>query len=190
VANRIDFAASSDGSLFRVFVSHWPSQGQPENVLARATVASRLNDQVKEIDGQALNASIILLGDFNDEPFDKSLSWHLPATRDRNLAKKKNGLFYNPFWRRLGESEPHSFSPLRKGAGGTYFHRSGTITQWRTFDQILFSAAFLGGGEWHLNETYTTILQSEFLVELVQDEAFNFDHLPVLGVIERKTSNQ
>jgi hypothetical protein len=173
VANRIDFVSASDAALFHIFVSHWPSRGQDENILSRETVAERLNDQVKEIYEQSANASIILLGDYNDDPFDKSLSWHLPATRDRHLAVKKR-LFYNPFWRQLGESEPHTFSNTKRSAGGSYFYRSGTITRWHTFDQILFSSAFLGGSKWHLNEEDTMILRTEYLIELVQNSAVFF----------------
>jgi hypothetical protein len=189
VANRIDFLSSSDDSLFHVFVSHWPSRGQHENILSRETIAERLNDQVKAIHEQSVNASIILIGDYNDDPFDKSLSWHFPATRDRQLAVKKR-LFYNPFWRQLGESEPHTFNNSKKSAGGSYFYRSGAITRWHTFDQILFSPAFLGGSDWHLNEEDTMIVRTEYLIELVQNDAVSFDHLPVLSVIEREINKK
>jgi len=185
VANRIDFISAPDAVVFHIFVSHWPSRGQDENILSRETVAERLNDQVKAIYEKSPNPSIILLGDYNDDPFDKSLSWHLPATRDRQLAIRKR-LFYNPFWRQLGESEPHSFSNIKKSGAGSYFYRSGTMTQWHTFDQILFSSAFLGGSDWHLKEDETVILGTEYLIELVKNAAVHFDHLPILSVIERK----
>jgi hypothetical protein len=190
VAHRIDFGSFSSGCLFHIFVSHWPSRGgsggQEENIQFREKIADRLLEQVQKIDEQSPNAAIILLGDFNDEPFDKSLSSNLTATRDRHLTKTKKALLYNPFWRQLGESEPHSFLNPKKSAAGSYFYRKGTFSRWHTFDQILFSAAFLGNSEWHLNEQGTIILRPEFLIDLVQNENFFFDHLPVLGAIERK----
>ena len=186
IANRIELVSTSDNSLFHLFVSHWPSRGtSEETVLRRETIASRLKDQITAIEERSKDPAIILLGDFNDEPFDKSLSWNLLATRDRHLAQTRKGFLYNPFWRRLGEFEPHVFASAKCGAAGTYFYKNGTATRWHTFDQILFSSAFLGTGEWHLNERDTMILQTEFLVDLVQNEAALFDHLPILSVIER-----
>ncbi len=186
VANQIAFATPTTSPL-NVFISHWPSRGSTEeNIVARKSLATYLRRHVTEIENQSPNASIILLGDFNDEPFDESLAGHLLATRDRRLASTSKGFLYNPFWRLLGESEPHTLAKPGKGAGGSYFHSRGMDTRWRTFDQILFSAAFWGDGEWHLNERDTLILNPQSLVDLVEDDKVIFDHLPVLSVIERK----
>jgi hypothetical protein len=153
-------------------------------------LAGKLRDKVAELEQQATSAGILLLGDFNDEPFDKSLADHLLATRDRELAKTKKGFLYNPFWRCLGEAHPHKHPMLARASSGSFFHRTGHRTRWRTFDQILFSAAFLGGGEWHLNEEQTTILRPELLVELVQTKDVIFDHFPVIGTIEKEPSQR
>ena len=186
IANRIDFECISDGSHFHLFVSHWPSRGvREENILMRETIADRLKAQIRAIEEIAADAAIIVVGDFNDEPFDQSLAWNMLATRDRGLAKTKTGYLYNPFWRRLGESKPHTSLDTKGGAAGSCFYRTETSTRWRTFDQMLFSSAFLGKGEWHLNEDQTTILESDFLIELVQSDDVHFDHLPVLSVVER-----
>ncbi len=63
-----------------------------------------------------------------------------------------------------------------------YFHKNGKITRWRTFDQIIFSSAFLGHTEWHLNEDLTGILDIEKDLKI-------FDHFPVYGVIEKVQSH-
>jgi hypothetical protein len=182
LANRIDFVSIPDNSLLHIFVSHWPSRVfTEENKRRRTTLAMRLKDQIESIRDSAPNASIILMGDFNDEPFDESLSYHLLATRDRHLAKSKKGFLYNPFWRQIGESEPHFLGNTKIGSAGSCFHKNGgNETRWRTFDQILFSPAFLGGGDWYLNEQNTMILRTETLIELVQNNTVFFDHLPIL----------
>lgn len=186
VANRVDFVSLTDGQPFHVFISHWPSRGTNEqNILSRKTIANRLKDQLNELDQRSPGAAMIIMGDFNDEPFDESISWNLLATRDRSLATTKEGYLYNPFWRQLGESQPHTRSFSKTGTAGSCFYKGSTDTQWRTFDQILFSPAFLGKSKWHLNEEETIILRTDYLIELVQNDKVHFDHLPIVSVIER-----
>jgi len=187
LATRIDLSIEN-GDSFIVFVSHWPGRGtSEETIAARRVLGSRLREKVTEIEQASASCPpVILLGDFNDEPFDESLAEQLLATRDRQLVRSKTGFLYNPFWRLLGESTPHSYSATAKGIGGSYFHRSGQTTRWRTFDQIIFSAAFLGTGNWHLNEEETIILKLDFLIDLIQANDGFFDHLPVISVIERQ----
>jgi hypothetical protein len=186
IANRIDFVSLSDGLPLHFFVSHWPSRGtNEETLLSRKTIATRLKDQINAIDERSPGAAVIVMGDFNDEPFDESISWHLLATRDRQLARTKGGYLYNPFWRQLGESQPHAPSFPKRGAAGSCFYKGATDTRWRTYDQILVSSAFLGNTNWHLNEAETTIVRTEFLIDLVQGDKLYFDHLPILTAIER-----
>jgi endonuclease/exonuclease/phosphatase family metal-dependent hydrolase len=185
IANRIDFTAS-DRSPFHVFISHWPSRGiVDENILARETVADRLRTQITELEDVLPGAAIIVMGDFNDEPFDRSLAWHMLATRDRELARGGRGYLYNPFWRRLGEAKPYSYLRTEDGVAGSCVYTRETSTHWRTFDQILFSSAFLGNAAWHLNEGETNILRTVDLVALLRDQDLHFDHLPVFSVVER-----
>jgi hypothetical protein len=186
ISNQIDFVSLSDGLPVHVFVSHWPSRStNEENILSRETIAVRLRDQLNTLHERSPKAAMIVMGDFNDEPFDASISWHLLATRDRQLAKTKENYLYNPFWRKLGESEPYNGSISGFGTAGSCIYKGGTDTHWRTFDQILFSSAFLGGSEWHLNEEETMIIRTEYLIDLLHDDKVHFDHLPVLSVIER-----
>lgn len=186
VANRVDFVSQSDGVPIHVFVSHWPSRtSSEENLLSRKTIASRLKEQLDILSANCSNPAVIVMGDFNDEPFDESLSWHLLATRDRHLAKTKDGYLYNPFWRHLGESQPHSRFLSKTDSAGSCFYRSSSETRWRTFDQMLFSSALLGKSPWHLNESKTMILRTEFLINLIQNDGVHFDHLPIISVIEK-----
>jgi hypothetical protein len=62
-------------------------------------------------------------------------------------------------------------------------------TKWRTFDQIIFSSAFLEQSEWQLNENYTQILQFQPFNDFVSKANEIFAHLPVIGVIEREGTN-
>jgi hypothetical protein len=105
-------------------------------------LAGRLGEKLREINSATADPLVILMGDFNDEPFDESMVTLLPSTRDRTLARA-GGFLYNPFWRFLGEMVPYRIGENFQGHGGTFFHRAGVETRWLTFDQILFSSAFV-----------------------------------------------
>lgn len=191
VANRVDFLVANAEKPFHVFVSHWPSRLWCEkNGADRHLLGVRLRDAVEELHKLYGNApNTILLGDFNDEPFDASLSEQLLAARDRRLVRKNPVLLYNPFWRCLGEPIPHVPGTRCLSYSGSYFHASGAETHWRTFDQIIFSSAFLGQSEWQLNENYTQILQFQPFDDFVSKTNEIFDHFPVISVIEREGAN-
>jgi len=190
IAQRVDFMIQAHGKL-HVFVSHWPSLSWcHENSADRHLLGVRLRDAIVDVSPEHEKlANVILVGDYNDEPFDASLAGQLMATRDRGLASKKPHLLYNPFWRHLGCPTLSSSDNTDEGSGGTYFHKNGEITRWRTFDQIIFSSAFLGHGNWHLNEELTGILDFAELRERVMDNKEIFDHFPVIGVIDEVKKN-
>jgi hypothetical protein len=191
VANRLDLMINETGDPLHIFISHWPSRlFCPQNSADRHTLGFKLREAVQEIDNSYPGpAQIILLGDYNDEPFDSSLAEHLLAVRDRILVRKNPQLLYNPFWRHLGEALPYLHGTSCDSHSGSCFHSSGLETKWRTFDQIIFSAAFIGPSKWHLNETHTQILQFSPFVDSVFPTKDIFDHFPVLSVIEREAHN-
>ena len=138
VAQKLDVIVKDSSSPFHIFTSHWPSRlWCHEDSSDRHYLGMRLRDSIDEIlqkDDQ--NPHILLLGDYNDEPFNKSLSEHVMATRDKSLVYKHKHLMYNPFWNYLGSRfETDQIF-------GTYYYNSGKITKWHTFDQIIFSHAF------------------------------------------------
>lgn len=188
VAQRFDFAIPEHDIPLHIFISHWPSRlHMKQNDPDRSYLGMKLRSFVdKLIEIYNEEASFILLGDYNDEPFDSSLSEHLMATRDRDLAQKRTSLLYNPFWRKLGHNYAYSHNQVEtKCNAGTYYYKSDTITRWRTFDQMIFSSSFLGRSKWHLNEELTQIINISEYRDLVLNPKEIFDHFPVLGVIER-----
>jgi len=94
----------ADSTLFYLFVSHWQSRLYcPENHPDRHTLGIRLRDAVDEIRVSSEPPSyIILLGDYNDEPFDASLSKQLMATRDI-LHSVKNCVFSKSWKRKVNK---------------------------------------------------------------------------------------
>lgn len=191
LANQIVFRVPETDRPFYIFVVHWPSRMWcQQNDADRHFLGIRLRDAVEELyESWGGPVHTIILGDFNDEPFDFSLSKQLFASRDRTLVRKEPKLLYNPFWRCLGETKPHTPNIPCRSYGGSYFYRSGKSTQWHTFDQIIFSSTFLGRSEWHLNENYTQILPLHPLDRAISKSNEIFDHFPIISVIEREDPN-
>ena len=189
VANRFDLRVAGAGDLMYAFVCHWPSrlwchEGHPK----RDKLAMHLHAAVQEVGLASRNSPhVVLLGDFNGEPFDRSLSGHLFATRDRGLVRQNASFLYNPFWRHLGEAQPHVPKQLCRTYSGTCFHGSGDVTRWRTFDQMMFSAPFLHDSSWRLNEKYSAVLQIDPLIDFVRNPKHVFDHFPVMSVVQHET---
>jgi hypothetical protein len=131
------------------------------------------------------DARLIIMGDFNEEPYNSSLEAELLATRDRKLVQNSPTYLYNPFWRRMGESHPYSYSMTVPSFGGTCYVASGQTTKWKTVDQIILSAAFIGRSEWHLKEELTKILYITPRATGKTSSADIFDHFPVVATIEK-----
>ena len=85
----------------------------------------RLRQSLEKVHLANPNLYIVLMGDYNDDPFSPSLSEHLHATRDRELAIQDGAFLYNPFWRRLGESRSFPTSGNEVSICGTHYYDGG-----------------------------------------------------------------
>ncbi|MGC4062243.1 MAG: hypothetical protein QM749_15910 [Aquabacterium sp.] len=168
-----------------VVLSHWPSRLRlNEKDPKRAQLGMLLAQSLADLRTDP-NAFLVLMGDFNDDPFSPSLSEHLLATRDRELAKRDSRFFYNPFWRWLGESHPSS--SMDNGIGsvcGTHYYRNGDHTEWYTYDQMIFTSAFLNRQDACLDEELTQIISTPELSIRLRDRNSVFDHFPVTSAIK------
>lgn len=181
IAQKLVLKVDTIEQPFYLFVSHWSSRlWCHENGADRHLLGIRLRDAIDDI--YAADESepfVILLGDYNDEPFDVSLAQQLMATRDKALVKRKKNLLYNPFWRHL------TYPNTDLSYAGTYYYKSGSTTKWHTFDQIIVSSAFLNGNKWLLNEIATGIIDIPEYLQQVKNRNVIFDHLPVKTIIEK-----
>lgn len=112
-----------------VIVNHWPSRrgGEKESswLRERAAMLSRsIADSLYKIDP---NIGVIVMGDLNDDPFNKSVSEALGAAH--HIAETLPGGFFNPFWEKLD-----------KGIG-SYIYRG----SWNLFDQIIVNKNIVDG---------------------------------------------
>jgi len=180
----VSFVTLENGAVIHLVVSHWPSRltaGELEG--RRAELGTLLRVSLARLRTDGADPFIVLMGDYNDDPFSPSLSAHLLATRDRELAKRNSKFFYNPFWRCLGESLPSAVSDTDSSVCGTHFYRNGEHTEWFTYDQIIFASAFLGDGPIILNEEHSRIVATPELKRRLRSRKHVCDHFPVLSVV-------
>lgn len=113
-----------DGELMHFIVNHWPSRGADET--KRIAAAEVNNSIIDSLRGKYENPKIITMGDFNDDPFDKSIKKILGAKKDMNDMTDED--LYNPFETIL----------VDEGVGSNAYR-----DKWQLFDQIILSKPFL-----------------------------------------------
>jgi len=117
------------GDTLHVFVNHWPSRtsGQKQSEPNRILAASFVRQKVDSIFSRNALAKIVVTGDFNDNPPDKSLISELLALNDTTPAKSST--LFNLSAYKMKEST------------GTIKYQG----RWSVFDQIIVSGGLLRG---------------------------------------------
>lgn len=112
-----------------VLVNHWPSRASDADGAFRAVAGTVARGLVQRI---GHDADILLIGDFNDDPFDRSIAESLRAVRSRNavLNRRDEKTLFNPSWALLGRSDE-----------GTYYFNREWV--WNVFDQVIVSRGLL-----------------------------------------------
>lgn len=164
---------NEDWGPFDVFVGHWPSRLITEGTFLRVSYSLHLRRRIEhrlrfrkhellepsgkinmpapETLAQRWQWPCLVMGDFNDEPFDTSIREALRAARTQSFVQKYatlSGLeleeadnylaskwfLYNPCWQL-------PFAPVEPGTGpaGTFYREA----QWRTYDQVMVTHGML-----------------------------------------------
>ncbi len=110
-----------NGELVHIIVNHWPSrrEGKEETDPKRFRAAEIVHEAIQDIKAKDEQAKIIIMGDFNDNPADKSIQDYLMTEE-----------FFNPM------------EKLHKKDSGTLTFKK----EWHLFDQIIVSNEFLEEG--------------------------------------------
>ncbi len=131
-----------------IIVNHWPSRrGGAKTSAPLRNAAADLNrhivDSILRINP---NAKIIVMGDFNDDPDDKSVFHHLRAIG--NKSKLQEGDLFNTMW------------DLYKNGIGSLAYRG----KWNLFDQIIVSQGLLDNDKesWELHTAH--VFNENFLI--------------------------
>lgn len=155
---------------FHIFVNHWPSRsgGQAKSEHKRIQAAKTLKHTVDSIYAVNPKANIIIMGDFNDEPKDKSLEVLTKSKTDNlvNLTAK-----------------------YTKADEGSYYYWK--TKEWNKLDQIIVSSTFQSSKTTIIKYEYQIFKPEWILIkegdEMVPSKTFAkgynggySDHLPVI----------
>ena len=114
------------GERVHIIVNHWPSRYAASPARERAGVLVRaVKDSLMR---EMPESKVIIMGDMNDDPDDKSMKTCLGAKREQKNIKSATDL-YNPWW-----------NVLRNKGLGTLKYKG----KWNLFDQIVFSGNLVG----------------------------------------------
>lgn len=118
-------------NVYHIFVNHWPSRSpnEQESEIKRVMAAIALRKEVDNILNTDNSAHIIIMGDFNDEPTNKSVFQILNATN-----KRKN-VHYRDLFNLM-------YDLHNTGNEGSITYKD----NWQMFDQIIVSESVLTKG--------------------------------------------
>lgn len=166
------------------FFNHWPSRysGLMETRGLRQKAASRLLLEIRHLQAKHSNPLIVIMGDFNDQPDDDSITRFLKASLTPGSDSVQ---LYNL-----------SYAWLKQGKGTLKYQ-----SMWNIFDQIIVSGSVLKPeGKLYATPEDATILEASFLFQKDERyagqklfrtyEGFRYmggysDHLPILLMIRK-----
>jgi len=142
----------STGDTLHVFVCHFPSRlgGELESEEKRNFVASVVRLKTDSLFAANANTNIVIMGDFNDYPNNKSMYKILGASKPETPFIKKQ--LYNLMF------------PIHEAGKGSHKHNG----EWGALDQIIVSGNLLVNDTFKCREAQ--VFEVDFL--LVDDEKF------------------
>lgn len=153
---QVNFKSKATGNRLVVVGNHWPSRmggylkSEPFRLIAGETLAY-FNQRIQEVHGG--ETCIIIMGDFNDEPFSRSITEHALGTPDKDkvINAKTAPRLYNVMW------------PFATKAQGTFY-----FDGFNLLDQIMASKGML-------------IPEGKFGIDLDSLQILEFDELKKKG---------
>lgn len=135
-----------DGETVSVIVNHWPSRGTGSE--AREWAGSQVRVLKDSLLKVYPNSKVIIMGDLNDDPNNKSVTDALGCKHKTNGVS--NSDLYNPWW-----------DMLYKVGQGTLLYDG----KWNLFDQIVFTGNVLNGNRKSLTFYKNEIFLRDYLIQ-------------------------
>jgi len=127
------FQVKGAKAVFVALANHWPARslGQYESEPFRMMVAENATYAIEQLfaqDAAGDKLPVLLMGDFNDEPFDRALEQYLGSSHDEHrVVRGRSARLLNLMWPLLVQDNP-----------GSYFYDA-----WNMFDQFVASKGLL-----------------------------------------------
>jgi predicted extracellular nuclease len=130
-----------DNEWLHFFVNHWPSRsgGQAESEPNRFAVAKLLKSKVDSVLAVDAKAKLVIMGDFNDHPVDKSIKEILGA------SESSDAMLFNQMY------------SIHTSGNGSYFFKG----EWGALDQMITSKGLMNSTGWHVSEASAGVLRDE-----------------------------
>lgn len=111
-----------DGEKIHIIINHWSSrrEGEKETEHKRMASSNKVSEIIQLLRTEDADAKIVVMGDFNDEPFSKSI-----------ITLVENNQLHNPM------------GTIRSFSRGSTMHDR----KWNLFDQIILSTNFFKSTE-------------------------------------------
>lgn len=131
-----------------IFVNHWPSRSEGEEVSApkRAAAAQTLKHIIDSLNNKFADPNIIIMGDFNDTPFDISLQKILMAQEIGSTDSD--------------EVLVNMMSAKQKAGEGTYNFKG----NWQILDQIIVSESLLDNTTMDVDPNSVQIVKQDWML--------------------------
>jgi len=130
---QVNFRTNS-GRLLVAIGNHWPSrmggqyESEPYRIIAGETLAY-FHERIRQVQNDN-NVAVLAMGDFNDEPFNRSMVNHALSHHSRTkVTKARSPRFLNLMWPVLGQ-----------GVGTHYYDNTANV-----LDQFLVSKGLVTG---------------------------------------------
>lgn len=134
------------GERIHFIVNHWPSR------YAASPARERGGELVRALKDSLLDvypgSSVVVMGDLNDDPMDKSVAQSLGAKREQKDTEAKD--LYNPWWNTL----------VNDGIGTLKYQG-----KWNLFDQIVFTGNMLGNDRSTLKYLKHEVYLRDFMLQ-------------------------
>lgn len=173
------------GDTMHILVNHWPSRyGGERATEGKRAIVAQMNKNISDsLLRHNPHSKILIMGDLNDDPVNKSVSKVLGVTKEKSETTLTS--LYNP-WVDL----------YKQGNGTLGYHDS-----WNLFDQIIMSGEFLDKNEHNWQFYKAEIFKKNFLLERfgrykgyphrsftgpIWKNGYS-DHLPVMVLLVRQS---
>jgi len=130
---------------FHIFINHWPSRigGMEQTEPKRVAVARILKQKIDSVQNVNPGTNILVMGDMNDEPSNKSLNDELSAKKPEDKNADLVNLMY----------------PDHLNKEGSYFYRG----NWNMLDNIVVSVSLLDKKGFQCSDRKGHIFREEWM---------------------------